>query len=130
MGDKAVFSGEECSAVAFILSSPANLTMSFPIRLDRIFLGTFFALPFLLAMFSAEMFLDAGEVSQSSGRVMVNTSLLRTDIHFLLDFFVGSLLQLPRKIVTSPVQLQILVSLKTLVAYFAYEPICSHQRLW
>nr|GLL33888.1 hypothetical protein B296_00055650 [Ipomoea trifida] len=98
--------------------------MSFPIRLDSILLGALIALPFLLPMLSAEVFLDPSEVPESSRRVMVNAALLRAYIHLLLDhFLVVPLLQLPWQIVPSPVQLQILVPLETLVADFADKPL-------
>nr|GMD05825.1 protein FAR1-RELATED SEQUENCE 5-like [Ipomoea batatas] len=70
----------------------------FPIRLDSILLGALITLPFLLPMLSAKVFLDPSEVPESSRR-------------------------LPWQVVPSPVKLQVLVPLETLVADFAYEPI-------
>ena len=58
--------------------------MSFPIRHDSIFFGTFVAFPLLLSMFSAEMLLDSSLVPEGSTRVVVDTGLLRADVHFLL----------------------------------------------
>ena len=64
--------GEESAAIASILPSTAGLGMGFPIRLDGVSLGALIALPFLLAVFSRVVFLDAGEVTESSRGVMVD----------------------------------------------------------
>ena len=118
--------GKKGSTVTLILSSPTGLGVSFPIRLDSIFLRTLLTLPLFLSMFSAEMLLYSGEVSKSSRRVMVDAGLLGANINLLLHLLVQSLLELPGKVVTPSVKLQILVSLETLVAYFADETVFCH----
>ena len=105
--------------------------MSLPIRLNSIDLGTLIALPLLLTVLPAKMFLDPREVAEGSRWVVVDTCRLRAHISPLLHrLFVASLLQLPWQVVPSPVELQVLVSLKTLVADLADEPVCCHQGLW
>ena len=59
----------------------------------------------------------------------MGTGRLRTDVYSLSHVFVP-LLQLPWKVVASSMQLKVLVSLKTLVADFANEPVGSRQSLW
>lgn len=102
--------------------------MSFPIRLDCVFLRTLFTLPLLLAVFPAEMLLDSGEVPERSRRVVVDAGLLWANVHLLLDhIFVRSLPKLPWKIVTPPMKLQVLVPLETFVAYLADESVRRHK---
>ncbi|KAL4576571.1 hypothetical protein LXL04_012667 [Taraxacum kok-saghyz] len=75
-------------------------------------------------MFPAKVFLDSGEISKCSRRIMVDASFLRANVDFLLDgFFSVSLLQLPWQIVTSPMKLQVLVSLEAFVADFTYKSL-------
>lgn len=94
--------------------------------MNSIFLGALVALPLLLSVFPTEVFFDSGEIAESSGRVMVHTSDFRADVYFFLHFFAASLLKLPWKVVSPPVKLQVLVSLKALVAYLTNKPVCCH----
>jgi len=104
--------------------------MGLPIRLNSIFLGALLTLPLLLPMLSAVVLLYACQVSQGSRGIVMHTTLLRAHIHLLPHLiFVCSLLQLPRKVVPASMQLQILVSLKTLAANFTYETVGGHQGL-
>lgn len=128
MGDEAVPPGEEGAAVATILTGAANLSVSLQVGLNGVSLRTLIALPFFLSMLSAKMFLDACEISQSSRRIMVNTSGFWAEINPLPHLFGALLPQLPWKIVASPVQLQVLLSLKSLVTHFADESVRRHQR--
>ncbi|KAL0924056.1 hypothetical protein M5K25_004861 [Dendrobium thyrsiflorum] len=118
---------EESAAVTAVLTRAADLGMGFPIGLYGVLLRALIALPFLLAVLTAEVLLDAGEVTESTGRVMVDARDLGADIDFFPHFLARSLLELPRKVVASPVELKVLVSLEAFVADLADEAICCHQ---
>ena len=117
---------EEVSTFTSILSSPADLRVSFPIRLHGVDLLALLALPFLLAVLPAVVLLDPREVPQRTGRVVVEARRLRADIRPLANLLRAPLLQLPRQIVAPPVQLKILIPLETLVADLAHKPIRRH----
>lgn len=105
--------------------------MSFPVRLNCVFLRTLLTFPLLLTMLSAEMLLDARQISEGPGGVVVDAALFRAYVNLFLDLiFVGSLLQLPWEVMPSSVELQVLVPLETFVADFTDEPVCRHQGLW
>ena len=125
-----VLPGKECSTVTFVLPGSASFRVSFPVRLNCVFLRTLLALPLLLAMFSTEMFFYPSKVAEGSGGVVVNAGLLGADVNLLSNLFVRPLLELPWKIVSSSVQLQVLVSLKPFIADFTYESIGGHESLW
>lgn len=128
--------------------------MSFPIRLNSVLLRTLVTLPFLLSVLSRVVFLNpclsyanqiyiskytyflttlhtlkiffnTSKISQCSAWIMVNTTGLRTYIDLLLGFRVCPLFQFPWQVVSSPVQLQVLISLKSFVTYLTYISICS-----
>lgn len=62
---------------------------------------------------------------------MVDTRLLRANINLLPHhLLVASLPELPWEIVATAVQLQVLVSLKSLIADFTYETVGGHEGLW
>ena len=103
--------------------------MSLPIGLDCIFLRALFALPLLLAVLPAEVLLYSGQIAESSRRMVVDARRLRADIDFLFHLFASPLPEFPWKIVTSPVKLQILISLKPFVANFTHKSICSQKGL-
>lgn len=130
MGDEAISPGEYSAAVAFVFSSPTSLGMSLPIRLNCILLGAPLALPLLLAMLPAEVLLDPSQVAECSSRVVVYAARLRAHVDPLPDLSAPSLLELPREVVASPVQLQVLVPLEALVTYLAHETVRRHERGW
>ena len=66
--------------------------MGLPVGLDGVALGALLALPLLLAVFPTEVLLNTSQVSESSGRMVMNTSLLRANVDSLPRFFAGPLL--------------------------------------
>ena len=120
---------EEGATVTLVFSSATGLSVSFPIRLDCVFLGALVTLPLLLAVLPAEVLLDAGEVSECPRRIVVDAGLLRADVHLLLYFLVRPLPQLPWKVVTPPVKLKVLIPLEPFVAYLTYESVGGHEGL-
>uniref|UniRef100_A0A2P2M5L5 Protein indeterminate-domain 12-like n=1 Tax=Rhizophora mucronata TaxID=61149 RepID=A0A2P2M5L5_RHIMU len=57
--------------------------------------------------------------------MVMDTCWLGANIGFLSDFFAVSSLQIPRKVVASPVKLKILISLKPFVADLTNKSIGS-----
>lgn len=118
--------GENGSAVALILSCAADFRVRLPIGLNRVLLGALIAFPLLLAVLSAEVLFDTSEITECSCWVVVDARRFWTHVNPLSNFCAGSLLELPWQVVASPVQLKVLVSLKSFVADFTYEPVCGH----
>lgn len=105
--------------------------MSLPIRLNRVPLRAFLALPLLLSMLPTEMLLNPSEIPKCPRRVVVDAARFWAHINLLpYHLLAVPLLQLPWQIVPSPMQLQILVPLETLVADLAHESVRRHQCLW
>ena len=62
MRDEAIPPREQSATIAFILSGTANLGVSLPIGLNRVFLRALVAFPLLLAVLPAEVLLDPRQV--------------------------------------------------------------------
>lgn len=129
MKAKRVKPREQSATIAFILSGTANLGVSLPIGLNRVFLRALVAFPLLLAVFSAEVLLNPREIPQRSRRIVVNARWFGTHVHPLSHLLARPLPQLPRKVVTPPMKLKVLVPLKPLVANFTHETVRGHQGL-
>lgn len=80
-------------------------------------------------MLSAEVFLDAGEITQCPRGIIVDARFLWTNVNSLPDLLGRPLAQLPWQIMPAPVELQILVALEALVADFAHESVGRHESL-
>lgn len=139
MSDEAVPPGKQGSAIASVLSGAAGLQVRLPIGLHGVLLRATLALPLLLAVFSAEMLLYAGEIAERSLRIVVHARRLRTHVHSLPHLIARSLPELPWQIVSTPVKLQVLVPLKSFVADLAHKSVrrekalrrhSNHLRIW
>jgi hypothetical protein len=62
--------------------------------------------------------------------MMMDTGLFRADINTFFYFFVSPLLELPWKVVSSPMELKVLISLKPFTAYFTQESVGGHESFW
>lgn len=103
--------------------------MRFPIGLYGVLLRAPLALPLLLAVLSAEVLLDSGEIAKRSRRVVVDARRLWTHVDSLTDLLRRPLPELPRQVVASPVKLQILIALKPLVADLAHKTVRREESL-
>lgn len=123
MSDEAIPPGKQSPAIASVLSGATDLHMRLPIGLDGVLLRASLALELLLAVFSAEMLLYAGEITEGSPGIVVDAGWLGTNIDSLPDLLARPLPQLPRQVMSPAVKLQILVSLKAFVADLAHKSI-------
>ena len=100
--------------------------MSLPVRLHGIALCTLVTLPLLLSVLSAEVLLYASQVPESPAGVVVHAVWLGAYVHPLLPLRGRPLLQLPRQVVPSPVELKVLISLEPLMTHLTNVPIRRH----
>ena len=113
-----------------ILFGATILKVGFAIRFYSVKLIAFLAFKLLLiTVLPVIMLLDSCEVSESTWRIMVDARGLRTNIHLPPYLFVRLLFQVKWKVVSSPVKLEILLSLKSFFAYFTLEPVRRHYLL-
>lgn len=126
MGEKGYLPGEKGSTVTSVFSGATGLGMSFPVRLNSIAFRAFVTFPFFLTVLSAKVFLDSGKVTECPRGVVVYATCFWAHVHLFPYLFTASLLEFPWKVVSSPVKLKILVSLKPFVTYFTHESICCH----
>ncbi|KAL2487534.1 Heat shock protein DnaJ with tetratricopeptiderepeat [Forsythia ovata] len=79
-------------------------------------------------MFLAEMLIDAGEVVESPGRIMVNRSLFWVYVNLLYELiFVSPLLKLPWKVVSFSMKLQTLVPSEAFDTNFTDEYVSGNK---
>ena len=102
--------------------------MSLPIGLHGILLRTLFAFVLLLSVLAGKMLFDASQVPKRTSWIVMKAGGFGTNVDFLLHFRAASLPEFPRQIMASPMQLQVLVSLKTFMADFADESIRRQKR--
>lgn len=102
--------------------------MRLPIGLYGVFLGAPLALPLLLAVLSTEVLFYSRQIAKGSCRVVMHAGGLRAHIDPLPDFFGCSLPQLPRQVVASPMELQVLITLEPFVADLAHETVGCEER--
>lgn len=79
------------ATIAFIFSGAASLHVGLPIGLNGVLFRTTLAFPFPFPVFPAKVFLDAGEITEGSSRVVVDATRLGAHVDSLANFFAGPL---------------------------------------
>nr|GME01152.1 hypothetical protein BHM03_00029805 [Ipomoea batatas]GME19393.1 hypothetical protein BHM03_00029805 [Ipomoea batatas] len=101
--------------------------MGFQVALDSVHFVTFVTLECPFSVFPAEVFSDAGEVSECFRRVVIRARCLRANVYSLLNHLIRSpLLQLPRHVVAAAVELQILLPLEPFATHVAHVSPSAH----
>lgn len=119
--------GKKSPTVTSIFPRATGLGMSLPVGLNSVSFGAPVALPLLLPMLSAEMLLDASEISQRPGGIMVHAGGFWAYVNSLPHLRARSLFQFPWQVMPSPVKLQVLISLEPFAADLTDESVGSHE---
>lgn len=118
---EAFHSGEDAAAIARVAASAASFEMSFIIRLNSVGFRALITNPLLVvAVLTAEVFFDANQVAKCMARVVVEAGRFRAHEYSFPHHWILSLQQLPWYLMPPSMHLQVLVSLKPLVADLAY----------
>ncbi|XP_074579002.1 uncharacterized protein LOC141835445 [Curcuma longa] len=125
----AVLPGECFSALALEVAEGVVLEVGLQVGLDGVGLGALWASQVLRSMLAVEVLLDAGDVTERTGTVAVDTGGDRADVELAARRRATRLLELVVNVVGAHVELQILVALEALVAHCANVPTGGQQIL-
>ncbi|XP_072997545.1 uncharacterized protein [Typha latifolia] len=103
--------------------------VSSEIGFEGILFGTSLALPRLRAVLPAVMLLDAGDVAERPGRVMVDARRHRAYVDTTPGLAVLALPELGRDVVAAEMEPEVLLALESLLAHLADEAARRDQRL-
>lgn len=125
----AVLPGECFSALALEVAEGVVLEVGFQVGLDGVGLGASWAFQVLRSVLAVEVLFDAGDVTERTGAVAVDTGGNGADVELTAGRRATRLLELVVDVVGAHVELQILVALEALVAHRANVPTGGQQVL-
>lgn len=118
--NEAFNSGENAATITRVAASAACFEMSFIIRLNSVSFRALITDPlFMVAVLTAEVFFDSNKIAKCMAWVVVETGRFWAYKNPLPNHRIFSLQQLPRHFMPPSVHLQVLVSLKSLIADLA-----------